>query len=486
MTSRNSVSSFRFQVSGKFALNLKLETWNLKPASPSLVRALGAWDGALITIGAVLGTAIFLTPADIARSLPHAGLIQAAWIVGGLLTLAGALTYAEMGAMFPRAGGMYHFLKEAYGPLAGFLFGWGSFLVIMSGGIAALAAGFGEYLGGFLPFFSTKHVLASVPIGTWTWRLTGGQAAGVLAIAFLTAVNFVGVKEGVWVQNLVTILKIGSLAALAGVGLFVSAPVRPDLTAPLPAGFLAAFGVAMISVLWAYDGWYCFALSAGEVRDPGRNIPRGLILGTAAILVIYGVINFVYLRALPIPVLGETPRVGEAAAQALFGAGAARLVSAAILVSIFGCLSANILTCSRIYQPMAQDGLFFRSLARIHPRHRVPTASLLAQAAWASVLVLSGTFEQLYTYVVFAEVLFYAATGAALYVLRRAQPETPRPYRCWGYPWVPALFILSSLALMANTLKERPTESLIGLGLLVLGLPAYAAWRRTGVRRLVE
>lgn len=445
-----------------------------------LRRALGAWDGALITIGAVLGTAIFLTPADIARAIPHPGLILAAWIVGGLLTLAGALTYAEMGAMFPRAGGMYHFLKEAYGPLAGFLFGWGSFLVIMSGGIAALAAGFGEYLGGFVPFFSTKHVLVSVPIGFGTsrWNLTGGAVAGVLGIAFLTAVNSFGVKEGAWVQNIVTIVKIGSLAALAGVGLFLSAPVRPDLTAALPHGVLAAFGIAMISVLWAYDGWYCFALSAGEVRDPGRNIPRGLIAGTLALIAIYGLINFVYLKALPIPVLSQTPRVGEAAARALLGPGAARLVSAAILVSIFGCLSANILTCSRIYQPMAKDGLFFRSLARINPRHHVPTASLLAQAAWASVLVLSGTFEQLYTYVVFIEVVFYAATGAALYVLRRAQPAAPRPYRTWGYPWVPALFILSSLALMANTLKERPAESLIGLGLLVLGLPAFAAWRR--------
>ncbi len=460
--------------------NLALDTdsWT----GPSLKRALGAWDGALITIGAVLGTAIFLTPADIARALPHPGLILGAWVFGGLLTLAGALTYAEMGAMFPRAGGMYHFLKEAYGPLAGFLFGWGSFLVIMSGGIAALAAGFGEYLGGFVPFFSTRHILASVPIGTWSWKLTGGGIAGVLAIAFLTAVNFAGVKEGAWLQNLVTILKIGSLGALAGVGFFIAAPVRPDLAAPLPAGVLAPFGIAMISVLWAYDGWYCFALSAGEVRDPGRNIPRGLIAGTAALIAIYALINFVYLRALPIPVLSQTARVGEAAAQALFGAGAARLVSAAILVSIFGCLSANILTCSRIYQPMAQDGLFFQSLARINPRHRVPAASLLAQAVWASVLVLSGTFEQLYTYVVFAEVLFYAATGAALYVLRRAQPATPRPYRTWGYPWVPALFILSSLALMANTLKERPRESLIGLGLLALGLPAFAAWRRRARR----
>jgi APA family basic amino acid/polyamine antiporter len=463
---------------------LEPETGNLKPGSPGLRRVLGAWDGALITIGAVLGTAIFLTPADIARSLPHPGLILAVWIVGGLLTLAGALTYAEMGAMFPRAGGMYHFLKEAYGPLAGFLFGWGSFLVIMSGGIAALAAGFGEYLGGFVPFFSTRHVLASVPIGFGlsSWKLTGGGVAGVLAIAFLTAVNFAGVKEGAWLQNLVTILKIGSLAALAGVGLFVTAPVRPDLAAPLPPAVLAPFGVAMISVLWAYDGWYCFALSAGEVRDPGRNIPRGLIIGTAALIAIYALINFVYLRALPIPVLSQTPRVGEAAAQTLLGAGAARLVSAAILVSIFGCLSANILTCSRIYQPMAQDGLFFRSLAQINPRHHVPSASLLAQAVWASVLVLSGTFEQLYTYVVFIEVVAYSATGAALYVLRRTHPATPRPYRTWGYPWVPALFILSSLALMANTLKERPMESLFGLGLLVLGLPAYAAWRRQARR----
>jgi APA family basic amino acid/polyamine antiporter len=447
-----------------------------------LLRALGAWDGALITIGAVLGTAIFLTPADIARSLPHAGLILSAWIAGGLLTLAGALTYAELGAMFPRAGGMYHFLKEAYGPVAGFLFGWGSFLVIMSGGIAALAAGFGEYLGGFVPFFSTGHVLASLPVGPWRWNLTGGALAGVLAIAVLTAVNLAGVKEGAWIQNLVTIVKIGSLAALAGVGLFVSAPARPDLAAPLPASLLAPFGVAMISVLWAYDGWYCFALSAGEVRDPGRNIPRGLIAGTAALIAIYGLINFVYLRALPIPTLSRTSRVGEAAAQALFGAGAARLVSAAILVSIFGCLSANILTCSRIYQPMAEDGLFFRALARISPRKRVPVGSLAAQAAWASVLVLSGTFEQLYTYVVFAEVLFYAATGIALYVLRRARPDVPRPYRVWGYPWVPALFVLSSLALMANTAVARPAESLIGLGLLALGLPAYAAWRRRGAR----
>ena len=450
--------------------------------SPSLHRALGPWDGALITIGSVLGTAIFLTPADIARSLPHPGLILAVWLAGGLLTLAGALTYAEMGAMFPKAGGMYHFLKEAYGPLAGFLFGWGSFFVIMSGGIAALAAGFGEYLGAFLPFFSTKNVLLTVPFGPGRWNLTGGGVAGVLAIVFLTAVNFAGVREGAWIQNLVTVVKLGALAALAGVGLFASAPAHPNLAAPLPAAVLAPFGIAMISVLWAYDGWYCFALSAGEARDPGRTIPRGLIAGTLALIAIYGVINFVYLRALPIPELAQSPRAGEAAALALFGPAAAKLASAAILVSIFGCLSANILTCSRIYQPMAQDGLFFQSLARIDPRRRVPAASLAAQGAWASVLVLSGTFEQLYTYVIFVEVLFFVATGAAIYVLRKKMPEAPRPYRTWGYPWVPALFVASSFLLTMNTLLERPVEALIGLGLLVLGLPAYARWRRVNAR----
>jgi len=444
----------------------------------NLRRALGPLDGALITIGAVLGTAIFLTPADIAKALPHPGLILLAWVAGGLLTLAGALTYAEMGTMFPRAGGMYHFLKEAYGPLAGFLFGWASFFVIMSGGIAALAAGFGEYLGAFLPFFSPKNVLFSVAAGGLRWNLTGGGVAGVLAIAFLTGVNFAGVREGAWIQNLVTIVKLGALAALAGVGLFVKAPAHPDFAAPLPAAVLAPFGVAMISVLWAYDGWYCFALSAGEARDPGRTIPRGLIAGTVALIVIYGVINLVYLRALPISELAQSPRAGEAAAQALFGPAAAKLTSAAILVSIFGCLSANILTCSRIYQPMAEDGLFFQGLARVHPRSRVPSASLAAQGAWASILVVSGTFEQLYTYVIFVEVLFFTATGAAIYVLRRTHAATPRPYRAWGYPWVPALFVLCSLVLTANTLLERPTESLIGLGLLALGLPAYASWRR--------
>ncbi len=460
--------------------NARLST---RASRPALVRALGAWDGASLTVGAVLGTAIFLTPSDIARALPHPGLILAIWLAGGLLTLTGALTYAELGAMFPRAGGQYHFLKEAYGRLCGFLFGWASFLVIMSGGIAAIAAGFGEYLGVFIPFFSTRHVLFSLPLHSWTWTVRGGQLAGAIGIALLTTLNCAGVKSGASVQNLLTITKIGSVLGFVLLGFVVGAPVSPQLAGALPpVKVLPAIGVALIAVLWAYDGWYVLTFSAGEMKDPGRSLPWGLISGTLAVTLLYGLVNFVYLRALTLEAISRSPHIGEDAAIALFGAGAARLVSLIVLVSMFGCLAANILCCSRIYQPMAEDGLFFASLARIDPRHAVPVRSLVAQGFWSTVLVLSGTFQQLYTYVVFIEVVIFAATGAAIFVLRRRRPEAPRPYRTWGYPWVPAFFIFSSLTLAANTLRERPAESLIGIGLLAAGVPAYAAWRRKSER----
>jgi APA family basic amino acid/polyamine antiporter len=443
-----------------------------------LVRGLGAWDAALVTIGSVLGTAVFLTTADVARILPHPGLIVGLWAIGGVLTLAGALTYAELGGMFPEAGGIYVYLKEAYGPLWGFLFGWASFLVIMSGGLAALAAGFGEYFGSFLPFFSTSHVLFALPVARWTWHVNGGQLAGAIAIAFLTAINYVGLREGAGVQNAVTVVKIGSIVGLAVFGLLVPAPVSAHLLAPLPAAATAsAFGVAMIAVLWGYDGWYGATFLAGEMRRPARDLPLGLLTGTLAVTVLYVLMNFVYVRALPVEVMGESPRIGEAAAAVLFGPTGARLVSIAVAFSTFGCLSSTILYCTRIYLAMAQDGVFFRSLARIHPRYRTPTTSIVAQGVWAIALTFSGRYDQLYTYVVFAVFLFHAATGVAVFVLRRKRPEQPRPYRVWGYPFVPVVFILTAMAFVANTLRERPLESLWGLGMLVLGLPAYFFWR---------
>ncbi len=449
---------------------------------PGLQRRLGAWDATLIVIGSVIGTGIFITSADIARVLPDARLLMLVWVVGGLLSLAGALTYAELGVLFPDAGGMYTYLKEAYGPLPGFLFGWVSFLVIMSGGIAALAVAFGVYLGSFFPYFAPEHVLADLDLGGWTWTFSGAQLAAVAAILVLTAINYLGVREGAWVQNGLTVIKIGAIVAFCGFGLVVAAPEAaapaPAPPTELPAGLLAAFGIGMIAALWTYDGWYGATFSAGEMRRPERQLPIGLIAGTVVIMLLYLGLNAVYLRALSLEEMAATPRIGEAAAAALFGPFGARAIAAAVVISTLGCLSATILYSSRIYQPMARDGVFFRALARVHPRYRTPGRSLWAQSLWAMVLAASGTYEQIYTYVVFAAVLFHAATGGAVFVLRRKRPEAPRPYRVWGYPVVPILFIGASSVLVVNTLWEKPVESLSGLGFLALGLPAYAWWRR--------
>lgn len=457
---------------------------NATGRAPGLVRGLSAWDGTLVTIGSVLGSGIFLTTGSIARLVPHESLILLLWAAGGFVTLAGALTYAELGALYPRAGGQYEFLKIAYGPLWGFLFGWAAFLVIMSGGIATMAVGFGEYFGVFVPFFSTRHVLFSLPLGPVAWTVSGGQLAGAAAIVVLTVINYVGLKEGAFVQNVVTLAKVGSLVGLGAFGLLASSDVAPSFARPLPGpGLLAALGVAMVAVFWSYDGWYAVTNLAGEMRRPERDLPVAIVAGTLAVTLLYVLMNVVYLRALPVSAIGASDRIGEAAASALLGPFGGRLISAAVLVSTFGCISSTILYAARIYLPMAQDGLFFARLAQIHPRFQTPGACLIGQGLWAVVLTFSGSYEQLYTYVVFAVVVFHALTGAAVIVLRRREPERPRPYRTWGYPWVPLVFIASSVALVVNTLFEKPLESGIGLFLILLGLPAYAHWRRASRNR---
>jgi APA family basic amino acid/polyamine antiporter len=450
--------------------------------SAELERRLGARDAALLTVGSVVGTGVFLTTADIARRLPHAGWIVAVWVAGGLLSLAGALTYAEMGTMFPRAGGQYHYLREAFGPLTGFLFGWTCFLCIFSGGIAAIAVGFGTYLGGFVPFFGVDNVLARVSVGAWTWTFNGTQLAAILAILALTAINARGLAAGAGTQNLLTVAKAGAIGFLVVVGLVLPARVDADWTGPVPlagGSLVTLFGAGMIAALWTYDGWYGATYSAGEIRDPGRNLPRGLIAGTLAVTLLYVAVNVVYAWALTPAEMAQSARVGEAAAAAMAGATAAKWVAAAVLVSTFGCLAATVLYCSRLYPPMAEDGVFFRAVARIDPATHVPVRSLWLQAGWSIALTASGTYEQLYTYVIFAGLVFHAATGAALFVLRARRPDAVRPYRVWGYPVVPLAFIGASLVLVANTLWTSPTESLAGLGLVALGLPAYALWRRS-------
>jgi APA family basic amino acid/polyamine antiporter len=451
-----------------------------EPSKNELVRGLNATDATLITVGSVLGTGAFLTTADVARALPHAGLILAAWVCGGALAIAGALTYAELGTMMPRAGGPYHFLKEAYGPLFGFLKGWVDFLVIMSGGLAAIAVGFGEYLGSFLPFFSTRNILASADLFGHPWKLTGGAVAGVLAILFFTVTSVVGLRESALLQNVLTVLKIGVMLGLALLGFFAAPTASPDyLAAALPPSLLSAFGVAMIGVLWTFDGWYAMTYLGGEVKEPSRDLPRGMLLGVAIVTLIYALLNAVYLRAIPVNEMPDHPRIAEAAAVVLFGAGAAKLVSAAVMVSAFGCIGSTVLYSTRTYLPMARDGVFFKSLAVVHPRWRTPAACILAQGAWTVLLTISGTYEAIYTYVVVVLFLFHAAVGVAVFVLRVRKPEWPRPYRVTGYPLVPAVFVLTSLAFVFNSLIERPIESLLGFGILLLGLPAYWYWKRT-------
>lgn len=454
----------------------------ITPAPPTLQRTLGALDGASLTIGAVIGTGIFLTAGDVARALPNPWWALSAWIVGGLLVLAGALAYAELGAMFPRAGGLYHFLREAWGPLTGFLYGWTCLLVIMTGGIAAIAVGFGEYLGALLPAFSSARVvLAWGPL-----HVNGAQVAALVAMGVLTAANHMGVRQGAGVQNLFTIAKLLAIALLVLGGFAVAPIAHVDWSASLPAspGALAVpFGVALIATLWTYDGWYALTFSAGEVRDPRRDLPRGLIAGVVVVVAAYALLNLVYLRALPIETLSTTSRVAEAATRALFGEGAARLMTAAVAISAFGCLAATILYSSRVYQPMAADGVFLRRVADIHPRWRTPVAALWLQTAWAAVLCLTGSYTQLFTYVTFGGVLFHVAAGLALFRLRRTRPDASRPYRAWGYPLVPAVFVVGMALLTLNTLQAAPRESLLGLLAIAAGVPAYAMWRRSAARR---
>ena len=449
-----------------------------EPRSVGLIRTLGLWDVTTITAGTILGSAIFLAAAFVPREVPHAALALLLWVAGGLIAIAGALTYAELGTMFPEAGGQYHYIKQAFGPLWGFLFGWSSLVAIQAGANAYLGVAFGEYLGAFVPFFSSTHVIASIPAGPWTLELNAVQLAGVCAIGVLTAVNYVGTKQGARVQSTLTAIKLLSVAGLIGFGLLAPAKVAPDWTAPLPSGnLMAAMGLAIVAILGNFVGWYQATFSAGEIERPERNLPLGMIGGTVLIGVVYLLVNLVYFRALPLADIGASTRIGEEATTALLGPTAGRLLAAAVLVSVFGCLSSAIIGASRLGLPMSEDAPVFRWMARIHPRYHTPTASIVTLGLWSMVLVLSGSYEQLFQYSVFSSFIFHVITGLALFRLRREQPDVPRPYRVVGYPWVPALFVAAMTGLVVNTLYERPVQSLLGVGLVALGVPVFR-WRR--------
>jgi basic amino acid/polyamine antiporter, APA family len=441
-------------------------------------RRLGALDGGLLTVGAIIGTGIFLAAGSVARALPHPMLVLAAWALGGVLTAAGAITYAELGTMYPNAGGLYHFLKEAWGRPVAFLYGWTCLLVIMSGGIAAIATGFADSLAALDPRL-TQPLVTAGEIAGHRLTITAGQVTASLAIVVLTALNHVGLRVGALTQHALTVIKI---AAIGGLGLLgLTAGHAPVWTAPLPFGWtqlISGMGVALVAVLWTFDGWYAMTFTAGELREPERTLPRGMVLGVVVAAALYLLMNLVYLCATPLEAFAGSARPGAAAAEALGGRWAGTLMTSGVAISAFGCLAATILYSSRLYQPIAAEGLFFRFVARIDPRWQTPVWALWLQSGWAVVLVLSGTYETLFTYVTFAGTLFHTAAGLALFRLRVTHPTTPRPYRAWGAPWVPLLFLAGMLLLTVSTFLSSVKESLWGLAVIATGLPVYAWWAR--------
>jgi len=458
----------------------------ISPQTPSagaderLVRAIGLGPAILFVVGSVIGSGIFLTTGGMAALIPSATLLLAAWILGGLLAITGGLTYAEMGAMFPRSGGVYVFLKEAYGPLTAFLYGWAALFVVLSGGIAAVSVGFAEYLSYFVPALSPKTPLLTLASPWRPLTISAGQLVGAANIVVLGVVNYVGVRTGSRVNVVCTIAKIAGLAALPVMAI-AAARAHPAFTPVVPPDAvrpLASFGVAMIAVLWTYEAWYFITYAAGEIDNPRRNVPRALVFGILILMAIYVSVNVAYLYALSIDEMRGVTRVAERAATMLAGPRGATLVAATVLVSTFGNTVPAILAGSRLLFAMASDGVFIPAASRVHARYRTPHVAIVALTIWSALLALSGSYEQLFTYVMFASILFSVAAGAAHFVLRRTKPDHPRPYRTWGYPIVPAIFTAGSAAFVVNTLLERPGESIAGLGLLALGLPAYFYWHR--------
>jgi len=457
----------------------------LRQDEQELNRGLGGFDATMLVIGIVIGSGIFLTTGTIARDLPSPLLILLAWLLGGVLSLAGALTFAELGAAWPQSGGLYVYLREAYGPLAAFLFGWLTFLVYQTGAAAAVAVGFAEYLGYFLPLLGTDRPLWQLTIGPATWSVSVGQVAACVALLSLTATNVHGVRTATLVQNGLSAVKLLAVGAFAVVGVWLGREgdvIGAPWAAPPSGSWITALGVALVAVLWTFDGWHNITFAAAEIRQPERNIPRALIAGTLIVTAVYLLTNLAYLKALPVDRLSGEVRVAEKAAAALFGPVATGLISGAVLVSTLGATNGVLLTGARVYFAMARDGLFLSAAARVHRRYRTPSVALWAQGAWACLLALSGRFEQLFTYSTFAVMLIYLAAGASVFMLRRKRPDAVRPYRVPGYPWVPGVFLVATGLLLVNTVLTRPVESLAGLGFLVAGVLVYMWLRRSSAR----
>jgi APA family basic amino acid/polyamine antiporter len=462
------------------------------PSPIKLVRSLSLLDSILLLTGGIIGSGIFLTAQDVAANTRTPFLFLIIWMIGMGITLLACFAFAEMGAMFPHAGGQYVYMREAYGEFVAFLYGWMILTVSIGGTIAALAAGFSLYIGGMFPALSASHAwtlphfdweIGPVTVPIPALKFTRGHLVALTAIALQTLVNIFGVRRGAVLQNVATWLKFAAIAVFVILGLAVGTGSWGHYSTPLPVtagspSILAGIGVGLIAVFWAYDGWVYITWVAGEVKEPQRNLPRTLTIGLLLVGVIYLAINAVYLYALPMSGIVSTTTVAQTAAVSLFSATAGRWLALMIAVSCFGAMASCILSGARVYYAMAEDGVFFHALARVHPRWHTPVWSLVLQGVWAGALALSGRYDQLFTYVMFMMVLSYVLTVAALFVLRRKMPHAERPYRCLGYPWVPALYVLLGSAWAVNALLEKPKETLAGVFIVLLGVPFYFYWRR--------
>jgi APA family basic amino acid/polyamine antiporter len=435
---------------------------------PVLERILGLRQLIYIVIGTVIGSGIFIVPGAVLRqSGGSAGLALLVWLAGGVLSLLGALTYAELGAMHPAAGGLYVYIRDAFGRFPAFLFGWTLFFVIGSGSVATLAVASTSYLGQLVPLSPVAARL--VAIG---------------AIAVIAAINVHGTRDSARLQEWTTFLKVAGILVMSGLFLSRGSGLRDAVADMWPdqpaASLLSGVGLAMIGTLWAYEGWQYVTYSAGETRDPQRTFHRGIVLGTAGLVAIYLLATLGYLAALGPAGVAGTDRVAAEAATALFGPVAGSLVAGMILLSILSATNALVLTTPRAFFAMARDGIFFRRLAEIHPRFGTPAFAIIASSLWAMLLAATGTFEQLLTYVVFVGWIFYALGALSVFVYRRREPDAPRPFRTPGFPVTPIVFVASAAAIVINTLVAQPGRALVGLGVVLLGSPAYLVWRRRG------
>jgi APA family basic amino acid/polyamine antiporter len=457
-----------------------------------LIKGLGLFDATTLVIGAMIGSGIFIVSADIARQVNSPGLLILVWLVTAALTVIGALSYGELAAMMPQAGGQYVYLREAFGPLFGFLYGWTLFLVIQTGTIAAVAVAFAKFSAVFFP------ALAWSPQEGYLIRLgrSGINEQQLLAIAvvvLLTWVNTRGIRTGAVVQNVFTVAKAASLLGLVVLGLL--AGTNPQAVAVNFTDFwrgmgwtfdtVRLVGVAMVGALFSADAWNNITFTAGEVRNPRRNVPLALGLGTGIVCALYVCTNLVYLKLLPLASIQTAPedRVATAAAGVIFGPVAVQVMAAAVMISTFGCINGLALAGARVYYAMALDGLFFRSVAQVHPRFHTPAVSLVVQCVWACLLTLSGTYGDLLDYVIFAVVLFYILTIAGIFVLRRKRPDVERPYRALGYPWVPGLYIAAAGLIEILLLLYKPKYTWPGLIIVLLGVPVYFLWKRRAARQ---